>query len=64
MAIFVKTGCAGQTRHERAGMAEVDNSRWFGNPTKIAARLKAVERQKRELRQANEILRGASAFLP
>ncbi len=45
-------------------MAEVDNSRWFGNPTKIAARLKAVERQKRELRQANEILRGASAFLP
>ncbi len=33
-----------------------------GVATEIAARLKALERENRELRQANEILRKASAY--
>jgi transposase len=33
-----------------------------GMPTEIAERLKALERENRELRQANEILRKASAY--
>jgi transposase len=33
-----------------------------GVPTEIAERLKALERENRELRQANEILRKASAY--
>jgi transposase len=31
-------------------------------PTELADRLKALERENRELRQANEILRKASAY--
>ena len=31
-------------------------------PTDMAAKLKALERENRELRQANEILRKASAY--
>ena len=33
-----------------------------GVPVEIAERLKALERENRELRQANEILRKASAY--
>ena len=33
-----------------------------GVPSEIAERLKALERENRELRQANEILRKASAY--
>ena len=31
-------------------------------PTEVGAQLKALERENRELRQANEILRKASAY--
>jgi transposase-like protein len=33
-----------------------------GLPTEVAEKLKALERENRELRQANEILRKASAY--
>lgn len=33
-----------------------------GVPTDMAAKMKALERENRELRQANEILRKASAY--
>lgn len=42
--------------------AEIDSGVRGGVPAEIAERLKAVERQNRELRQANEILRKASAY--
>jgi transposase len=42
--------------------AEVDAGKRAGVPTDMAARLKALERENRELRQANEILRKASAY--
>jgi transposase len=60
--IAAKIGCAAQTLHERVKKAEVDNGRRVGVPTEVAAQLKALERENRELRQANEILRNASAY--
>jgi len=41
--------------------AEVDVGRRAGVPTEMAEKLKARERENRELRQANEILRKDSA---
>lgn len=42
--------------------AEIDSGRRTGVPTEMAEKLKALERENRELRQANEILRKASAY--
>jgi transposase len=42
--------------------AEVDNGKRAGVPTEMAEKLKSLERENRELRQANEILRKASAY--
>ena len=42
--------------------AEVDNGSRAGIPTDVQEKLKAQEREIRELRQANEILRKASAY--
>jgi len=41
---------------------EVNSGKCAGVPTELADRLKALEREVRELRQANEILRKASAY--
>jgi transposase-like protein len=41
---------------------EVDSGKRAGVPTDMAEKLKALERENRELRQANEILRKASAY--
>ncbi len=42
--------------------AEVDAGRWPGLTTDERARIKELERENRELRRANEILKAASAF--
>lgn len=42
--------------------AEVDAVKRAGVPTEMAERMKALEREIRELRQANEIPRKASAY--
>ena len=42
--------------------AEVNSGKRAGVPTVLADRLKALERENRELWQANEILRKASAY--
>ncbi len=42
--------------------AEIDTGKRAGVPSDVAERLKALERENRELRQANEILRKASAY--
>jgi transposase-like protein len=57
-----KIGCAAQTLHEWVKKAEVDAGGRAGVPTEVAVKLKALERENRELRQANEILRKASAY--
>ena len=51
-----KIGCTAQTLNEWVKKAEVDNGRRAGVPTDFAAKLKALERENWELRQANEIL--------
>ncbi len=61
-SIAGKIGCTGQTLNEWLKRAERDSLRAPGVTTEMAARLKALERENRELRQANEILRKASAY--
>jgi transposase len=62
ITIAAKIGCAAQTLHEWVKKTEVDSGRSAGVPTEVAAQLKAIERENRELRQVNEILRKASAY--
>ena len=61
-SIAAKIGCTPQTLHDWVKKAEVDSGQRAGVPTDTAERLKALERENRELRQANEILRKASAY--
>jgi len=61
-SIAAKIGCTAQTLHEWVKKAEVDSGARVGVPSDVAERLKALERENRELRQANEILRKASAY--
>ena len=62
VSIAAKIGCAGQTLHDWVKKAEVDSGSRAGVPSDVADRMKALERENRELRQANEILRKASAY--
>jgi transposase len=62
VSIAEKIGCVPQTLHEWVKKAEVDSGKRAGMPTEMAEKLKALERENRELRQANEILRKASAY--
>ena len=61
-SIAAKIGCTAQSLHEWVKKSEVDSGQRAGVPTEVADRLKALERENRELRQANEILRKASAY--
>ena len=62
LSIAAKIGCTGQTLNEWVKQAERDTGHRPGPATEMAARLKALDRENRELRQANEILRKASAY--
>ncbi len=62
MSIAGNIGCTAQTLNEWVKKAKVDSGRKPGLTTDMAAKLKALERENRELRQANEILRKASAY--
>ena len=63
VAMSSKLGCTAETlrrwvcKSEREGKGEKGRT-----PAEMAERLKALERENSELRQANEILRKASAF--
>ena len=59
VSIAAKIGCTGQTLNEWVKKAERERG---GVTPEMAARLKALQRENRELRQANEILRKASAY--
>src|SRR6201981_4201390 len=61
-SMAAKIGCTPQTLHDWVKRAEVDSGQRVGVPTEMAEKLKALERENRELRQANEILRKASAY--
>lgn len=62
VSIAAKIGCSAQTLNEWMKKAELDSGRRAGIPSEMAERMKALERENRELRQANEILRKASAY--
>ena len=62
LSISAKIGCAPQTLNEWVKKAEVDTGDRVGVTTGMAEKMKALERKNRELRQANEILRKASAY--
>lgn len=51
-AIAPKIGCSGHTLLEWVKKAEVDTGKRAGVPTDVAEKLKALERENRELRQA------------
>ena len=61
-SIAAKIGCTAQTLHEWVKKSDRDSDRTPGIPADVAEKLKALERENRELRQANDILRKASAY--
>lgn len=61
-SIAPKIGCVPQTLLEWVKRAEVDAGDRPGTTTSEAQRMKALERENKELRRANDILRTASAF--
>ena len=62
ISIATKIGCVPQTLNEWVKKTEVDAGKRAGVPTDVSEKMKALEREVRELRQANEILRKASAY--
>ena len=61
-SIAPKIGCVPQTLLEWVKRAEVDAGERPGTTTAEVQRVKELERENKELRRANDILRTASAF--
>lgn len=61
-SIASKIGCAAETLRQWVRRSERDSGRRPGVTTEEQTRVKALEREVRELRRANEILRKASAY--
>ena len=61
-SIATKFGCTAETLRRWVRQAERDRGLRAGPTSEERDRIKALEREVRELRQANEILRKASAY--
>jgi transposase-like protein len=61
-SIAAKIGCTAETLRKWVRQAERDQGLRDGLTSSDRERLKALERENRELKRANEILRKASAF--
>jgi transposase len=61
-SIATKFGCTAETLRRWVRQAERDRGLRAGPTTEDRDRIKALEREVKELRQANEILRKASAY--
>ena len=61
-SIAPKIGCTSQTLLDWVKREEIDNGERGGVSISERERLKALERENKELRRANEILKLASAF--
>lgn len=61
-SIAPKIGCSPHTLHEWVKRHEVDTGLRDGVTSEECERIKALEREVKELRRANEILKLASAF--
>ncbi|WP_420836116.1 IS3 family transposase [Celeribacter indicus] len=62
VSISAKIGCSTNTLNDWVKKAEIDRGDRAGVSTEMAEKMKALERENRELKQANEILRKASAY--
>lgn len=62
VSIAAKIGCAAQTLQRWVRQVECDSGARPGLTSEDRERIRALERENRELRQANEILRKASAY--
>lgn len=58
-AISSKIGCSAQTLSRWVRRDEIDSGKRPGGATEVSARIKTLEREQKELRRANEILRMA-----
>jgi len=61
-SISTKIGCTAETLRRWVRQTERDNGNRAGPTTDEREWIQALERENRELRQANEILRKASAY--
>jgi transposase len=61
-SIAAKIGCAAETLRKWVRQAERDQGMRAGLTSDERERLKVLERENRELKRANEILRKASAY--
>ena len=61
-SIAMKIGCTAETLRQWVRREERDTGQRPGPTSDELARLKSLERENRELRQVNEILRKASAY--
>ena len=61
-SIAPKIGCVPQTLNDWVKKSEVDSGQRPGTTTSEAQRIKELEREVKELRRANDILKTASAF--
>jgi transposase len=61
-SIASKIGCTTETLRKWVRQTEIDRGSRNGLTTSERARLKELERENRELKRANEILRKASAY--
>ncbi len=62
VSVAAKIGCTAETLRSWVRRAEVDGGRRPGITSDERQRLKELERENRELRRANEILKSASLF--
>jgi len=61
-SISSKIGCTAETLRKWVRRSETDQGKRAGMTSSDRERLKTLERENRELKRANEILRKASAF--
>jgi len=61
-SISSKIGCTAETLRRWVRQSEIDQGKRGGISTSERDRLKELERENRELKQTNEILRKASAY--
>lgn len=61
-SVAAKIGCSAETLRGWVRQAEIDGGLQPGTTSSDAERIKELERENRELRRANEILKAASAF--
>jgi len=61
-SIAEKVGCTAETLRGWVRQAEIDRGQRPGTTSADGERIRELERENRELRRANEILKAASAF--